>query len=294
MNSPIKRINYKNLKKNLDFEIVDMQLFFSTRAQYSLQIDFRLNFWTIIYVTEGSGIHHIDFKPYSYKKGDIIFVQKNQVHKYIVNKDVKGYIININETFFYRVEGFTGDIFLEFIDKSFGSPVLSIGTSSDMTNRKLIDLIYTEYNKTKEYIGVELIATLFQAFVLSLQSLTQNPDKVLLSKDYEHFKNYRSLVEENYCKTRNVEEYAELMHLSKKTINQATRKVVGLSAKQYITNRVILEIKRYLSQGELMNYEIADVLGFEEAANMTKFFKHYEGISPKQFKEQVRSSTESL
>jgi AraC-like DNA-binding protein len=29
------------------------------------------------------------------------------------------------------------------------------------------------------------------------------------------------------------------------------------------------------------------VLGFEEAANMTKFFKNYEGISPKEFKENL-------
>ncbi len=64
----------------------------------------------IIYITEGSGHHYIDFKCYPYKKGDVLFVQKNQVQR-LNQRDVEGYILNINEPFFYRIEGFNGDIF---------------------------------------------------------------------------------------------------------------------------------------------------------------------------------------
>ena len=285
----ISRIDYKNLKKNMDFEIVDIQLFFATRSHKHLQTDFRLNFWVIIYIIEGSGYHYVDFKGYPYNKGDIIFIQKNQVQHFEVNDSVKGYVMHINEPFFYRIEGFNGDIFLEFADKAFGSPVLSFDTSPDRTNRIVIDLIYREYNKNAENFNVELIATLFQGFILSLRSKAFDNDKMLLSKDYENFKLYRQLVEQHYMTTRNVEDYALMIHLSKKTINQATRKVAGLSAKQFIINRIVLEIKRHLSQGELMNYEIADLLGFDEAGNMTKFFKRYEGISPKEFREKIKA-----
>ncbi len=60
-------------------------------------------------------------------------------------------------------------------------------------------------------------------------------------------------------------------------LNYATRSIVDLSAKQFIIDRIMLEIKRYLSQGELMNYEISDMLGFDEPANMTKFLKGMKG-----------------
>ncbi len=98
---------------------------------------------------------------------------------------------------------------------------------------------------------------------------------------------FRELVEENHAAKRSVEAFAQMMNVSKKTINQATRRVAGISAKQFIIDRLILEIKRFLSIGELMNYEIADRLGFGEAANMSKFFKHYVGVSPKAFKESL-------
>ncbi len=284
----INRIDYMNLRKKTDFEIMDLHAFFLERSHEKLVKDYRLNFWVIIYITEGSGHHYIDFKCYPYKKGDVLFVQKNQVQRFEINEDVEGYILNINEPFFYRIEGFNGDIFLEFVDKAFGSPVQSFDTTEGSTNRILVDLIFKEYSKSIEELNVELIATLFQGFILSLRSQVPINDKILMSKDYETFKIYRQLVEEHYMSTRNVDDYASMMHLSRKTVNQATRRVTDLSAKQFIINRVVLEIKRYLSQGELLNYEIADLLGFGEAANMTKFFKHYEGVSPKEFREKAR------
>lgn len=286
----INRIDYRHTKEQLDFEIQEIQMLFSTRPAKVLQKDYRLNFWAIIYITEGSGSHYVDFVEHAYKKGDIILVHKNQINRFVINDCAKGYIIHINEPFFYKVEGFDGDIFLEFADKSFGSPILSVDTSSSMTNRVLVELMYQEYSKMKETISEELIASLFQSFILSLINITSREGNKLLSKDYEHFKEYRQLVESHYKETRNVEEYAQMMHLSKKTVNQSTRNVVGKSAKQFIVDRVVLEIKRYLSQGELMNYEIADELGFMEAANMTKFFKTYEGISPKEFKESLKKN----
>lgn len=285
----IDRIAYRYSKKNLDFEILDLQDFYRTRPASILSRDFRLEFWMMLYIIDGKGVHSVDFNDYPYKKGDIIFVQMNQVHRFLVNPKVRGYIIHINEPFFYRIKGFDSDIFMEFIDKAFGSPVLSFDTGMITTNRMLIDLIYKEYNRSEESMSPELIATLFQGFILSLRQQMNVTNKILVSKDYEHFREYRGLVEDHFKESRNVEEYADMMHLSKKTVNQATRNIVGLSAKQFIINRVILEIKRYLSQGELMNFEIADELGFAEAANMTKFFKRYEGISPKAFRESLIS-----
>jgi len=280
----IKRVNYRNEKKDLDFEVVDIQLFYSTRPKKLLEKAYRVNFWTILYITEGAGVHYVDFKAYPYKKGDILFVQKNQVHEYRVNRSVEGYVIHINEPFFYRVEGFDGDIFLEYVDRAYGSPLLHFDTSPGLTNRSLMDMIYQEYNKKSQALQVELIASLFQSFILSLRGQVQGNRQELKSRDYDHFKNFRRLVEDRYMETRNVEDYGQMMNLSTKTINQVTRRITGLSAKQFIIERVVLEIKRYLSQDHLLNYEIAEVLGFYEAANMTKFFKRYSGLSPKEFR----------
>lgn len=285
----INRIDYKNTAMDLDFEIVDIQLFFASRSHNALTKDFRLNFWSILYIIEGNGHHYIDFKKYNYKGGDIIICHKNQVHHYEINPDTKGYIIHINEPFFFKMKGFSSEIFLEFTDTLYDLPVLSTDPRSSQTSRILIDLIYKEYHMSDAFFNADLISSLFQGFILSIKSQVVQPMTIASSTDFEHFRNFRRLIEKRYTTIKAVDEYAQLMHLSTKTLNKVTRNVVGLSAKQYIINRVLLEIKRYLSQGDLLNYEISELLGFDEAANMTRFFTHYEGISPKAFKQKMDS-----
>ena len=284
----INRINYKNLNKQIDFEIVDLQLFFASRPKKMLESDYRVNFWSLIYIIAGSGHHYIDFESYAYQKGNIIFIQKNQVHRFVINNQVQGYIININEPFFYTIEDFTGDVFLKYLDQFFNFPILEIDTSKTTTNRTLVELLHQEYSKNDQIVNQQLIAALFQALILALWQQTVKTHNILISRDYEIFKEYRQLVEKHYTTTRKVETYAKMMGFSRKTINQVTRKVTGLTAKQYINNRITLEIKRYLSQGKLMNYEIADLMGFSDAANMTKFFKNYAKKAPKEFKNSIK------
>jgi hypothetical protein len=60
-NRLVNRVEYINREKSLDIEIVDIQLFFATRPLKTLNKDVRLDFWSVIYVIEGSGYHYIDF-----------------------------------------------------------------------------------------------------------------------------------------------------------------------------------------------------------------------------------------
>ncbi len=285
----IKRIKYKNKgEENSAFEMVDLQEFMETRPQNHLELDYRISFWTLIYIIKGEGNHYIDFKTYPYKAGDLIVIRKNQVNHFEINKEVEGYIILINEPFFFNEKGMLFAKFFEFFENPYTNPRISLDTSALSLNRNLIDLLYKEYKKNKSQKNKILIQSLFQSFILSIQEYT---DEMKITTDNTVFLTYlkfSKLVEANYKNVKTVEDYAKMMAISKKTINLATRKMAGLSAKQFISNRVVLEIKRYLSQGDFMNYEIADLLGFDEPANLTNFFKRYEGVSPSVFKDSLK------
>lgn len=285
MKDQIKRIDYVNQVKALDFEIVELESFFKTRSKKLLESNYRVNFWNILYITEGQGQHFIDFTGYHYESNNILITGKNQIQRFIINENVKGYIIHINEPFFYHAKGMNNEVFLEFLDKLYGAPLLKIDTNIKTMNRSILELIFKEYQVPHHPVQMDVIASLFQAFILCLSEALPNDNNILFSKDYEHYRSFRNLVDQHYQDYKRVEDYAEMMYVTTKTVNQVTRNVVGLSAKQVIINRVILEIKRLLSQGSLMNYEIAEAVGFSEAANMTKFFKKYTGMSPKDFKE---------
>ncbi len=284
----IDRVSYHNRnREDSPFEIVTLQGFFNTRPRELLERAFRLDFWSLMYITEGEGVHSIDFIEYPYRAGDLIVISKNQVQAHHVNHTVRGYVININEPFFIE-RGNSRDMdILSFFEATYGQPLLHVDISKGTTSRELIDLIYSEYRRDDNSTD-DLIRAMFASFTYSMRKENRESLRTFSAATYEHYHTYRELVELNYTKLKAVIDYESLMGLSKKSINAACRECAGISAKELIINRIILEVKRLLVQGKLKNYEISDALGFDEPANLAGFFKRYTGVSMRVFRQSMK------
>ncbi|MFJ7723753.1 helix-turn-helix domain-containing protein, partial [Rhodococcus erythropolis] len=97
------------------------------------------------------------------------------------------------------------------------------------------------------------------------------------------------VVERDFATVRSVSEYANKIGYSEKTVLRATRAAAGMTAKQYIDQRVVLEAKRLLSFGTDTVTQVASKLGFDDSANFTKFFATRVGVSPLTFRQDVRA-----
>jgi AraC-like DNA-binding protein len=95
---------------------------------------------------------------------------------------------------------------------------------------------------------------------------------------------FRNEVERRFSTTRRVEDYERHLGYSSKTITRAARVATGLSAKQYIAQRVLLESRRLLAHTSLSTAEIAQRVGFSELTNFIKFFRRESGESPAEFR----------
>ncbi|MDU1904128.1 MAG: helix-turn-helix domain-containing protein [Dysgonomonas sp.] len=74
------------------------------------------------------------------------------------------------------------------------------------------------------------------------------------------------------------------MSLSEKRIGILTKQALGHTVKGLIQQRILLEAKRLINQGNLSFKSIAFQLGFVDASYFSRFFKKYSGITPEQFK----------
>lgn len=287
----IRRINFKKIDQELfEFEIVDLQEFFKTRPSKFLSKPFRMNFYNILYITSGIGKHEIDFKVYDIKAGDVILIGKNQVHRFFPDTKVEGYIIMFTEDYLYTNSEMNIHNFLESFNEISYNPIIEIDVSEGASNRIIIDLLYKEYRENDSDVKVQLIKSLFRSFMLTIRKFINSDEQTEASGEYKRFLEFKSLVEMHYKEKKTVQEYAKMMLVSQKTINQATRMAVDLSAKQFIIDRILLEVKRYIAQGNLTINEISYLMGFDEPSNLTKFFKRYEGVSPKEFKTECFSN----
>ncbi|MFE8991388.1 helix-turn-helix transcriptional regulator [Streptomyces collinus] len=95
-------------------------------------------------------------------------------------------------------------------------------------------------------------------------------------------------MEKNFARTRRVEDYAEALGYSSRTLSRATLASVGLGAKEVIDRRVVLEARRLLAHSDQTAARIAGRLGFSSATHFSKFFHQRTGQSPIAFRDTVR------
>jgi AraC-like DNA-binding protein len=95
-------------------------------------------------------------------------------------------------------------------------------------------------------------------------------------------------LERSFRRTRRVEEYAERLDCSVRTLTRACLSANGRSAKQVVDDRVTLEAKRLLAGTDAPISAIGDQLGFGEPTNFSRFFTRETGCTPGEFRVSAR------
>ena len=84
-----------------------------------------------------------------------------------------------------------------------------------------------------------------------------------------------------------VQDYAGLMAITEKYLNELCKKTAGKTASELIHERIILEAKRLLLHSDLNNKEVAYFLSFDDPSHFSKFFKRKTGRTPSQFRKEL-------
>jgi AraC-like DNA-binding protein len=145
---------------------------------------------------------------------------------------------------------------------------------------------------------LSILRHLLHAFLLILRRRARSSQTQYPASARAVFTLFRNEVEQRFAKTRRIEDYERIIGYSAKTLSRAAQAATGLSAKEYIDQRVLLEGRRLLAHTQLSTGEVAQQLGFSELTNFVKFFRRNGGESPSEFRrhgstgQRVRSTRE--
>ena len=89
-----------------------------------------------------------------------------------------------------------------------------------------------------------------------------------------------------YKTKKQVQDYADMLHKSPKTLSNIFSTCKLPSPLRVIHERVEAEAKRLLLYSSKSAKEIADILGFEDQASFSRFFKNMTGQSAVQFRNE--------
>lgn len=98
------------------------------------------------------------------------------------------------------------------------------------------------------------------------------------------FNQFISFVSEYHCKERQVDFYAEKLFLSPKYLSAIIRNNSERTAKEWIDDYVILEIKSLLKYSTMTIQEITNYLNFPNQSFLGKFFKQHTGMAPSKYR----------
>ncbi|RUT79421.1 helix-turn-helix domain-containing protein [Ancylomarina longa] len=102
---------------------------------------------------------------------------------------------------------------------------------------------------------------------------------------------FKQLLEKYICEKQRTEDYAELMGISRITLNKAVKIQFNLTSSQLIKDRLLFEIENLLIYSELSISEISEKLNFSEANHLNRFFKHQTGLTPLIYRQDYQNGS---
>ncbi len=252
----------------------------------------RHNFFTIIWAKSGSGSHLVDFTRYEITPGRIFFLAPGQVHQVITPQRPTGLVLMFTQEFVCRYN--IGEKFLKMLalfDIAAERPYVD-SAGKDISSLILIsDSITSLFESTpteRERFRNESVASWLKLFLIECSHYIESKEveNTQLMESGSHIVGeFKELLESNFKIWHQVNRYSSQMGLSPDYLNNVLKNVTGLTAKEMIAARLVLEAKRQGVNTSLSSKEISYMLGFNDPAHFSKFFKSATGENFTDFRE---------
>lgn len=287
----IKHINFNNRNnKNAKFDLLKIEDFLSNEQESQFIYRHHLiEFFAIFLVETGGGKHNIDFEEYSYKKGTILTIRKNQIHQFHKSYHVKGKLLLFTDDFFVSyLDSFQSLKSLQVFNHILCNPKTQLSEIEFDKILELVNRIEEEYLVKNDIHSLEIIRSELHILITKLYRIRSNNGQLRTNKKYlSEFVAFQDLVESDVFKCNKVEYYTKKLGISSKTLNTITSTIVNKSAKNFIDEICTKQIKRLLINTNLSIKEIAFKAGFKETTNFHNYFKRQVKLTPKQFRQNL-------
>lgn len=249
----------------------------------------RHRYYEILFFKEASGLtHHLDATPYQIASGCLFFIAPRQVHfltRTLPSYTFQIYAITFSDDFLAKVscEAGYGEIINELLTQREPMYLHQRNTTYELLWHQMSD----EINGKR--IGFEsCVVNQFRNLLIYLKRERQSSAFSIVNSTKERlFYAFEQLVQQHYMQQWTVQQYAQTLHTSSKQLNRLCNEVKGCSPQRYIHEQISVEAKRYLSHSALQIKEIAGVLGFDDQAYFSRFFKKINSESPEKFRSRM-------
>ncbi|MGO4772200.1 helix-turn-helix domain-containing protein [Flavobacterium sp. W22_SRS_FK3] len=240
--------------------------------------------YLMVFFTDGSGIHEIDFDRFEIKKGSLFVLQPGQMHHWSLSEDIEGFVIIFSQELYnlYFRQKKINDY--NFYHSIYNRPEIFFETEEILNILPLFKLL-TQENKHHNNFQLDKMLNLLDCIHIEIARK--------YSEAYSHqthsynikINTFEKLLELHFKTEKSAVFYADKLNITLKHLNRICNEILQKTTSEVIMNRVILEIKRMLIDRQLAVNEIASAMGYDDYSYFSRVFKKQTGVSPTAFRE---------
>lgn len=269
-----------SVKPESGFEIMRFSKLVARALKHPVTIPTRFRFYIVYFVVSGRSSHSVDFSASPIREGDLVFLAPGRVQQYEHTPGLEMVMLLFTPEFL-PAEMLRG---ARVLSPFMTPPVVHVPKPERAEFEQLVGQLEREYARQTDAVQPALLAALLRAFLLRAERLSVPA----ASAEATELESFRVALEAGFETNRSVKLYARQTGVTPRKLNELTQKAFGRSAKAFIAERVVLELKRLLAHTDVSVKALSSRFSFGEPTNLVKFFKLHTRQTPVEFRGRFR------
>lgn len=260
----------------------------------------RHNFYELIFVERGSGVHLLNGLQFPYKKGDVLLLTPDDAHEFEIKKRTAFTYLKFDEKILAQQSGVNNKpVYLQAFKDLLARMLIPDGaipfTKSDRKHAfEILHIMQSEFSANGSYSQDMLVQLFWSLVMLIVRNVNagvttirkNNNDVERLNAILSYIRIYSLDAEK-----MKISEMAGHFHMSPNYISIYVKKHTGLAIQQHVMQARIKTAEILLKQKKYSINEVAFRLGFNDASHFNKLFRKYKATSPGRFgQDQLKAS----
>lgn len=245
--------------------------------------------FNLVYILLG-GVHdvHLGADYRWLKPNDLVIVPENFLYASSNVRNCNGYCMHFKTEFVKPLlKGPLAEDF-PYFDLEAEHIINVTNEESELIQQSFRDIIaeYERFSHEKDYVLRNYIHILLlrirEIYRPHAKKINESATRSMrIANDFKH------LVEKNFIHQREVQVYAEQLHITPKHLADTVKNITGKSPRELINDTLLLEAKVLLGSTSKTVTEIAHELNFEDQSHFSHFIKQHTGHSPLQLRKKL-------
>lgn len=245
--------------------------------------------FNLIYILLG-GVHdvHLGADYRWLKPNDLVIVPENFLYASSNVSNCAGYCMHFKTEFVQPLlKGSLAEEF-SYFDLQAEHIINVTQKESELIQQSFRDIIteYERFSPEKDY----LLRNYIHILLLRIREIYRPHAKQLnetATRSMKITNQFKHLVEKNFIDMREVQHYAEQLHITPKYLSEAVKVTTGKSPRDIIHDMLLLEAKVLLGSTDKTVTEIAHQLHFEDQSHFNHFIKSHTALTPLQLRKKL-------